>query len=799
MARWYLALVIFIATGVVMTVPVASGSQLWDLPKVREGHPRLGLVAEGSELAGRAWGQPRTVSYVRDLYQHDATFRSYLQPALDHAEEHLEKGEAIGLLIAAAGWVATGDDRYGSAAIERLVSGEISQTPTGSYYSNVWEYGLAYDWLYHHPKMTEERQRAIEERIVAALLIEFNELDGNYPCVWHGRTQLANNTLIAALSLSLHPRSGELQQRAMVHFADAMRALAMTQGWPEGPSYWIYNRAFPFGLAADCFITATGWDRIGGIDIREAIRQAAYWQLYTLAPDTTFVRLGDCWDGGLARGPGLWQPAQDYYARLAADPGVVAAADYFRALSGAHYHAGRYGWSVVLAYDPRLPMPAEYDPKQPAAYLNARLPRSRVFGRHSLGEVYFIERWGDPNATWISFKAGDLLAHHGHYDQGSFTIHRGSPLAVHSGSYGDYFGRYRLGYFVQTVAVNSLLVHAPGEFSNWCRNGGYFEEITGGQRVVMPTGCRIHSVNDWLRNQHAGWHYEAGDILASESAPDSFDYIAADITAAYNSTRYAEPGNVAKVSSVLRKLAYLRRPNAVVVLDRVVTTDPGYSTRWLLHTPGRPETDHERQVEGEREDGILTTDDRWLRMEFEKGQLFHQVLLPEQVEMLKVGGPHYRGYVHRSGGGENLVMASERGQEPARYGRWRTEVVASAPGQEHIFLNVLWPRSAGEQAPEAARLLPTDPPMPAVSAGEWAVVFAMRGELSDDGPISYQAQPGTTDHLIADLPARSGWRVEAGQTCQLLFASEDGVLSFSAGPGPVRLIPSPPRGGRGHQ
>jgi hypothetical protein len=737
---------------------------------------------------------------VRDLYQHNETFRSYLQPALTRAQERLAKGEQIGLLIAAAGWVATGDERLAAAAIETLLSGEISQTPTGSYYSNVWEYGLAYDWLYHHSGMSEEKRRAVEDRIVAALLVEFDELDGDYPCVWHGRTQLTNNTLVAALALSLHPRRKELQRRAMVHFAEAVRALAMTQGWPEGPSYWIYNRAFPFALAADCFITATGQDHIGGADIREAIRQAAYWQLYAMAPDTTFVRHGDCWDGGLARGPGLWQSPMDYYARIAADPGVVAAADYFRVLSGAHYHAGRYGWSVVLAYDPRLPMPEDYDPAQPHLYLNAHLPHSRLFGRESLGEAYLIERWGDPNATWISFKAGDLLAHHGHYDQGSFTISRGSPLAVNSGSYGDYFGNYRLGYFVQTVAVNSLLVHAPGEFSNWCRNGHYFDEITGGQRVVMPTGCRIHSVNDWLRNQYRGYHYEAADILAFESAPGRFDYISADITAAYNSTRYGEPGNVAKVSSVVRKLAYLRGPGAVVVLDRVVATDPGYSTRWLLHTPGRPESDHERQVEGDsREDGILETGDRWLGMQFEKGQLFHQVLLPEQAQILKVGGPHYRGYVQRAGGGENLVMASERGQEPARYGLWRTEVVATGAEQEHLFLNLLWPRLVGEQPPAPARLLAQEGPMLVLGVGDWVVVMAKQGELGRGDELAYEAPAGTREHLIADLPARSGWRVEPGGESQVRFASEDGVLSFSAGSGPVRLTAAPPRGGRGHQ
>ena len=770
---------------------IAGGSQLWRIPSVRPQRPRLGLLPDG--VAGG-----RTVGMVRRLFRSDDTFRGYFLPALALAEEQLTQGKAGEVLLLASCWVATGEDRFASAAADRLLNGEITHTPTASYYSNVWEYALAYDWLYHHPLMTEEHRLHIERRIADALAMELEESDGNYPCVWHGRTQLANNILIAALALSLDERSVDFQRRAMSHYAEALRALAITQGWPEGPNYWIHNRAFPFALAADCFMTATGEEALGGLDVRETIRQAAYWQLYILQPDSRFVRLGDCWNGGLARGPGLWQPVQDYYARIARDPGLVAAADYFRTLCGKHYHPGRYGWSAVLAYDPALSMPADYDRSRPAQFLNENLPLSRLFGRRHLGEAYFVERWGDPDAAWVSFKAGDILAHHGHYDQGSFTIHRGSPLAVHSGAYGGYFGAYRLGYFVQTVSKNSILIHAPGEYGRWAREAGCFDQVTGGQRVVMPTGCRIHSVNDWLRELHRGRHYAAGEITAFASEPASFDYIAADITAAYNSTIYAEPGNTAKVSSVVRKLAFLRGPCAVIVGDRVVTTDPRFVTRWLLHTPAKPETERESRAAGESDDnGIFTTHLRWLTMEFQKGKLFHQVLLPEHPMIRKIGGPDYRGYVDREGGGENLRMESVKGEEPPECGVWRTEVIDPVERTEHVFANVLWPRLAADISPAPARLLASDPAALIVAVADWAVVFGFGDAIG--GGISYHAPNGITHHLVADLPARSGWRIEHDAGGEHRLASEDGVLSFAAPAGPIRLTPTAPRGGDGHQ
>jgi hypothetical protein len=763
--------------------------------RVRPGHPRLGLLPDGT--AGK-----RTVAAVRRLFESDENLRTYFGPALERAEKALDQSGTREALdghpnVFAACWVVTGDDRFAEAAIGRLLGGEITLTYQSGYYSNAWRFALAYDWLYHHPFMTDLRRDTIEERIGSVVREELVELDGGYPAMWHGRNQLANNTLVAALALSRHPDAAALQRRAVRHFADAVRALSITQGWPEGPSYWIYNRAFPYALAADCFMTATGRDAVEGLNIGEAIRQVAYWHLYAMRPDGTMARYGDCWPVGPSRNRGLWQPVQDYYARLTGDPALIAAAEHFRRLSDTDYHGWVYAWATVLTYDPRMAVPPDYDRDRPEAYLNEHLPRARLFGRHSLGQAFLVERWGDPDATWISFKAGDVLAHHGHYDQGSFTIYRGSPLVVHSGHYADYFSDFRLGYYIQTISANSILVEAPDEFSTFARERGYFHEIAGGQRVVIPTGCDVTSVNDWLRNRHRGMHYEAGDILTFDSSASGFDYVAADITAAYNSTRYSESGNPAKVSSVVRKLAYLTEPNALVVFDRVVTTDPSFATRWVLHTPAKPATATETLTIGERaDDGILTTRDRWSRTSHERGQLFHQVLLPSSPHILKIGGNGYRHYVRIGDGGRNLAPTRPRTDLPPSYGLWRTEVIDTDHGREHLFLNVLWPRIAGEDAPQPARLMPGEPPATVVAVADWLVVFALSGTL--EASFAYEAPAESRRHVIVDLPPRSTWRVDGPGEAQQLIASEDGVLSFGGAAGRYQLSEVPPRDGPGH-
>ncbi len=788
-------LCLLVALCCILVAGVAHSALLLEISPVNAPHPRLGFAPEAAAAPG---GRARTFSYVRRLFRSDESFRSYFLPALERGEKQLAEGPEDPLLLASC-WVATGEDRFARGAIRALREAELKPTKESSYYCPVWEFALAYDWVFNRPEMTDAIRREVERKIADVLASELHDLDGGYSVVWHGRTQLANDSLVAALALTVDPRAAEFQRRALAHYADAVRALQLAEGWPEGTSYWIYNRAFPFALAADCYRTATGKTAIAGLDVREGLRRVALWQLYSLRPDLSFARYGDCWEDGLIAGIGLWQPVVDYYARITGDPVCVAISDLFRERSRRLYHPGRNAWSAVLTYDPKIPMPDGYDPKHPEAFLNARLPQSYLCGRHSLGEVFLTEGWGDPEAVYVTFKAGDVMAHHGHYDQGSFTIFCGSPLAVHSGNYADYFSPYRLGYFVQSVSKNTLLIHAPGEFSNFSRRAGNYDSVTGGQRVVMPSGSHIVSVDDWFNNLYRGKHYAAGDILAFESVPGVVDYISSDLTRAYDSTLYAEPGNPAKVSSVTRRFAYLRQPKAVVVLDRVVTTNPDYRTDWLLHTPTKPVSESERRVEGDPEDGILETRDRWLRMDYDKGRLFIQSLLPEKARLLKIGGPHYRHYVETERGGENLEPSEER-REPEWYGRWRLQISDAAAGNEHIFLHVLWPRLAGAEAPAPAELVSRRPGQVVVAAAGWVIVFRLP-EQSGEGAseITYHAPAGVRHHLIADLPGRSRWRVTRGGRADELLASVEGTLIFDAGSGEVRMELLPDEGDSNYQ
>lgn len=739
------------------TPPIAA-------PPVREGHPRLVI------RAGSSSGPGRTVSELRRLYDADAFFRSTFDNALAAC------ASASHPAMAAACWLVSGGEQHARTAARMLDTEPITASGQGRY-SNVWSFALAWDWLYGHPLLDGGLRERAAARIAARLRAELDELDGSGMAMWHGRNQAANGAIVAALALAGLPGHDEDLRRAAGHYASALKALEFSEGWPEGPSYWIYNRALPYALAADCFITATGRDSLAGVSIRGVMRTIGLWTIYSFGPNGVFEPYGDS-AGSLRLGEtGMWEASLDYFARLSRDPAVAAAADFLRARSPAPYGKRPIHWYAALAYDPTARPTANYDPSQPELWMRRHLPQSMLFGRGSLGVAFFRSAWGDADELYASFKAGDMLAHHDHHQAGHFSIQLGGLLAPLTGVYGasSYTGAYRLGYAIQTVASNSLLILAPGETSRalLAQPGRPWTSLSGGQRVIHPTGFDCLSVEDFQRQLGSGRHLEQAIITAFTGFPGKLDYIAADITAAYNSTRFAEPGSIAKVSRVTRQFAYLRRERAFVVFDRVETTSPSYTPKFLLHALSKPLTATERRLAGESgDDGILESHDRIVRLEHGRGVMTQHILLPAQARVLKIGGPGYSGYVEAGGdqsrgfNGVNLQPDPGKGGGSAKpAGLWRLEIEPAANGASHRFLSVLLPRLATETVPPPrVELLDAGREAVAVRVGDSVAVFSRDGgplirlELSAGAPLEtwiLDADPGA--HYLLDGRA---WRAD---------------------------------------
>ncbi len=734
-------------------------------------HPRLVFKPEGSTAPGRTFAE------MRAQYAQDPEFRKIFDKALSGADR---MKNPAGL---AAFWVVTREDRYAQGAINLLMSAPISKSGPGEY-SDIWAFAMAWDWLYDHPLFTGAMREAAAARIQERLVSELAHLDDNWMAMWHGRSQAANGAMMAALAIGDRPGGDANLQRAAAHYAEGLRAYDFSEGWPEGPSYWIHNRAAPFLMAADCFLSATGREQLAGIGIRSVMRKIGLWTLYQYTPAGTFEPYGDAGYSGKLGTIGYWEMSMDYAAKLTRDASLMAGGDYFRLRSPNPYAGRGLSWYVALSYDPSARPATGYDPAKPELWLRTHLPQSMLFGRDSLGVAFFRGDWGDRDELYASFKAGDLLAHHDHYDAGTFSIQRGGELTGLTGVYNgnSYTGVYRLGYAVQSVASNCLLILAPGESSARVRqlSKGEWDSLSGGQRVISPTGFSADSVAHYKFQLANGPHLERADITAFASAPGDFDFIAADLTAAYNSTRYAEPGSAAKVRNVTRQFLYLRKEEAFVVHDRVETTNPAYLPKFLLHGFSKPESPHERLLAGDSaEDGILESNDRRMVTTHERGRLTQVAVLPKAARFLKVGGPHYRGYVEKDGdqangfNGVNLESAAPpRATDSKQPGVWRTELEPTIPGERTQFLNVLLPRLTDD-----ARALPAvenweaGDGADAARVGETVVVFSR-----DGGALDGMRLRGNGAKRCLVMDARRGGEYHVNG--RAVKASAEGVLAF---------------------
>jgi len=198
-----------------------------------------------------------------------------------------------GLLWRTACWTTSSNEDAGAKAIEQLTAMVPDEPKASGNPGNGLPMALTYDLLYHHPAMTVTRHQQIELKLENMVLSHLAVLDKDSASMWHGRAQLAASAWITALGLDISRNSSlELLTRAQSHFLDALRALEITEGWPEGYNYWINNRAFPVVLACLSHINAVKAPEINN-RIKRVLERLGYWHIYGARPIGGFELFGD--------------------------------------------------------------------------------------------------------------------------------------------------------------------------------------------------------------------------------------------------------------------------------------------------------------------------------------------------------------------------------------------------------------------------------------------------------------------------------------------------------------------------
>lgn len=717
--------------------------------QLRTGHPRILFSA------------PNAYDRLRFRYSSDERYRRVVDAQV--------KGK--GTMAGAVAWACRNDRQAGRQGIEALIRQHIPQPENnGGNAGQALNAALAFDLLGNHPDLDTGTREALSRKLGKFVNQGLMVLNADSASMWHGRFELACTVWVAAVAMD--SRSEGLQARAQAHFFEALKAIHLTEGWPEGYNYWINNRAFAFAAACAAHVNGVHAPEVNA-RIRGLVERVGLWTIYGTEPIGRFVLFGDTGPRNDLKDE--TQRVVDLLGLLTKNPMFW---NYSRYISGLHGGGGyyppyRWGMPLFRGYEE-----LDFTPGQALDDLSlfeGTLPKSALFGQDALGHVFIRSGWG-PDSTFIFFQAGDSLTHHGHYKAGHFSITKKSPLAINSGTYGDYFGQHRLNYTVRTVASNSILVLRPGEE---VRPNRFFKDNVagGGQRVVMPTGSAIVSVEDWKRFLNSGPHYQGGRIRTFDNSDPRFVFLASDLTPAYNNAAFDTNRNGGKVSEVTRQLVYLQEEDLLIVYDFVAATDESYTKKWLLHSMGRPETENEQLLVGTRDNGILQSTDAKASIKYKRGALDILRILPQNGVMRKIGGPDYRFYVEADGDDSDLdgrnMDQGVRDEPWYDSGKWRLEIQAQHTQKKDRFLVVLRPRMAERQLdPIQARVLSAKGGQ--AVASKKAVVF-----FRDFGAekVEYRMPDGNQSlHILTGLPGSLGVEVDFGDGPKTMQTSPKGVL-----------------------
>jgi hypothetical protein len=497
---------------------------------------------------------------------------------------------------------------------------------------------VAYDWCY--PLLTPVQKNEFQEQLIRLA----EQLECGYPpraigCVTgHGSEWMIMRDMLSA-GIALYDENQEMYEYA---------AEAFFSGHLPARNFWYPGHAFHQGTAysetrfSSELYPLWIFDRMGAGNVYHPSQQFVPYQwIYIRRGDGQLLRAGD----GQNRVPKL------------------------RSLLSASYYKDGYILSDYLQNPGNSTMNQLFellwsDPDLEPQPISD-LPLTRYMG---FPYGWMVARTGwDANAVVAEMKVNIYhFGNHQHHDGGAFQIYYKGPLAVDAGVYRVYTSDHNRAYNQRTIAHNSLLIYDPEEQFNsrpeFVNDGG--QRLPNNRREPKDLPVLLDPKNEYL----------TGEVLAQGFGPDGnkpdYSYLKGDITKAYSS----------KVKEVKRTFAFLNLkddniPAALIVFDKVVSSNPEFKKFWLLHSMEEPAISGNNTT-------IALNQRGWT------GKMVNTTLLPEakNMELIPVGGPGKEFWVF----GKNYESLPLRGDpDDFETGDWRVELIPGKPSAEDYFLNVM--------------------------------------------------------------------------------------------------------------
>ena len=607
----------------------------------------------------------------------------------------------------------------GSLDLERLHARLLALQFEGRGHVQVKPLAVAYDWLFH--RWSPAQRAALAAKLISGChyTIDYirNERLSPYNVI------LYNAPFQALMACAIAVYRDDPRGEPIMAFAHDLwknrvlpvwrQVMGRNGGWHEGAEY------VGIGIGAAVYQVPAMWRAATGEDVFRSeapmLRGFLDFLVYRTQPDGSHLRSGDA----------------AFFDRVVPDASALAL----------HYrHAAAY--SLRQPSPQPVPTSWPWGPLTDASLYDpsaiAQLPLYRHFD--GIGLVVARSGW-NPDATYVTFKAGDNYWSHVHLDQGAFTIYKSVPLAIDSGQYGPRYGSdHHMNYTYQTIAHNAITVTDPDDTvpmpPRKQKDPPRPIANDGGQRRI-GSGWGIEPApldrEEWEQKRSV---YHTGKIV-SLTERDGVVIAAADITPAYTNGMSGSgtfSHRTRRVEKLWRVFGYDRANDIVVVFDLVRSTRSEYRKRWLLHSLTRPTIGADGFQVGARVSGAAGSTG---------GQLLARVVLPKQRTLNAIGGKRFEFFVdgkNYDDDGQVAAAPVTRADDLARPlpGAWRIELMPENDAREDRFLVVMRPVTAPTETMPAVKLLEAERAVGVEIAGP---VRARRWWFSLERPLGRVESP----------------------------------------------------------
>ncbi len=273
----------------------------------------------------------------------------------------------------------------------------------------------------------------------------------------------------------------------------------------------------------------------------------------------------------------------------------------------------------------------------------------------TMGQAYMRSGTTDDD-TYVLFATGGISKNHKHFDNNNFIIYKNGYRALDSGTRPEP-GWHLPYYFVRTVAHNCVTIRKPDEVMPKAAWGG-------------PAACEE---KDLPIPNDGGQCQVLGSKLLEMTETEDYVYLASDATEAYSGD---------KAKQVVREFVYIM-PDLFVVYDRLESTNPDYTKRWLIHTVSEPVISEDRMSFSESSEG---------------GKMICATIFPKDAKLEKVGGPG-KNFWNDGRNWDLPVLTPEDYGYASRHivppgdhpqvGQWRVEVYPGKPATKDHFMHII--------------------------------------------------------------------------------------------------------------